>query len=138
MTSQETVGACLLELTQEAFESVTPILSSTGMILWLEQSLESEVGTVVLEEVLLLSSFGANAPALAVSERVHALERNELVVVEAAGVDPGGARQRSGTESLDGVQSQILAELRAMGSRLAALESERIKRGVSRREAHQN
>ena len=90
VTSQETAGACFLELTHEAFESITPlglvsppfcfhdnarILSPAGMIFLLEQSLESEVGTMVLEEVLPLSSSGADAPALAVSERVQALER---------------------------------------------------------------
>ena len=91
VTRQETGGACLLELTHEAFESIIPlglespifcfhdktrILTSAGMILVLEQSPESEVGTVVLEEVVPVSSSGAGAPALAVSERVQALEKN--------------------------------------------------------------
>ena len=62
--SQETVGACLLELTHEAFESVptncfldsTRVLSSASMTFLLEQSLE--VGSTVPEEAPPFSSFG--------------------------------------------------------------------------------
>ena len=97
------------------------ILSLAGMTFLLEQSLENEVGSMVLEEVLPLSSSGADAPALAVSERMQALEKNVSRGTGRRGGRGGGSlgpRQRSGIESLDGVQSQILAELRAMGSRL--------------------
>ena len=80
------------------------------MIFLLEQSLESELGFMVLEEVLPLSSSGADAPTLG----VQALERNVSRGTGrrgGRGGGSGGPRRRSGTESLDGVQSQILAEL---------------------------
>ena len=131
VTSQETVGACSLKLTHEAFESITPhglvsptycfrdntrILSSAGMTFLLEQSLENEVGSMLLEEVLPLSSSGADAPAPVVSERVQALERRKSENGRCGGRGGGSRepRRRSGTESLDGVQSQILADVRAL------------------------
>ena len=105
--SQETVVVCLLELTHEAFESITLLglvsptycfrdntrtLSSAAMTFLLEQSLVNEVGSMVLEEVLPLSSSGADAPEPAVSERVQALEGNVSRGTGRRGGRGGGTR----------------------------------------------
>ena len=67
---QETLGACVLKLTHEAFENILPlgienptycsldntrgVLSSAGMTFLLEQGLKDEVSSVVLEAFVIL------------------------------------------------------------------------------------
>ena len=72
--SQETVGACLLELNTRnpPRRHVCPQLG------WHEQGLKNRIGSVTREEPSFLLSIGAKTPALEVSERVQALERLQV------------------------------------------------------------